>query len=147
MSERLAPKHGADLVSLSERIDTTTAADKMVFRMLAVLAEFEHDQISERTKGALSHMRNQSKRISGRLPYGWNLLEDGTTLVPNPQEQEGLRMMLALRNAGEGRRRIAATLSKRNISTETGTAWSAQAVGAILKREVKLQRVVIPAVG
>lgn len=40
ISERLSGA-GADLVSLSERIDTTTAAGKMVFRMLAVLAEFE----------------------------------------------------------------------------------------------------------
>jgi DNA invertase Pin-like site-specific DNA recombinase len=44
ISERLASA-GADLVSLSERIDTTTAAGKMVFRMLAVLAEFERDLI------------------------------------------------------------------------------------------------------
>ena len=62
ISERLA-KNGADLVSLSERIDTTTAAGKMVFRMLAVLAEFERDQVAERTKGALAHLRNQGKRI------------------------------------------------------------------------------------
>src|SRR5438445_303625 len=48
ISERLA-KSGADLVSLSERIDTTSASGKMIFRMLAVLAEFERDQISERT--------------------------------------------------------------------------------------------------
>jgi DNA invertase Pin-like site-specific DNA recombinase len=68
ISERLA-KNGADLVSLSERIDTTTAAGKMVFRMLAVLAEFERDQVAERTKGALSHLRSQGKRISGRIPF------------------------------------------------------------------------------
>lgn len=45
-------KAGADLVSLSEKIDTTSAAGKMIFRMLAVMAEFEKDQISERTKMA-----------------------------------------------------------------------------------------------
>ena len=38
ISERL-DQAGADLVSLSEKIDTTTAAGKMVFRMLAVLAD------------------------------------------------------------------------------------------------------------
>ncbi|MCK7579561.1 MAG: recombinase family protein [Chromatiales bacterium] len=48
ISDRL-DKVGADLVSLSERIDTTSAAGRMVFRMLAVLAEFERDQTSERT--------------------------------------------------------------------------------------------------
>jgi len=72
ISERLA-KNGANLVSLSERIDTTTAAGKMVFRMLAVLAEFERDQVAERTKGALAHLRNQGKRISGKIPYGYDL--------------------------------------------------------------------------
>lgn len=145
ISERLA-KSGADLVSLSERIDTTTAAGKMVFRMLAVLAEFERDQIAERTKGALSHMRNQGKRISGQLPYGYDLAADGENLVLNPREQEGLRLILALRQAGKGRRRIAAALNERYISTKTGTAWSPQAVGAILKRAMKIQRVATPAV-
>ncbi len=38
LGERLA-KAGADLVSLSEKIDTTSAAGKMVFRMLAARAQ------------------------------------------------------------------------------------------------------------
>lgn len=46
ISDRLE-KADADLVSLSERIDTTSAAGKMVFRMLAVLAEFERDLVSD----------------------------------------------------------------------------------------------------
>ena len=39
ISEQL-DKKGADLVSLTEKIDTTTAAGRMVFKMLAVLADF-----------------------------------------------------------------------------------------------------------
>ena len=132
ISERLA-KSGADLVSLSERIDTTTAAGKMVFRMLAVLAEFERDQIAERTKGALAHMRQQGKRI-GKIPYGYDLAEDGTSLIPNPQEQEGLKLIERLRASGLGRRRIAALLTAKRIQTKTGANWSPQAVGRILRR-------------
>ena len=49
IAERL-DKAGADLVSLSEKIDTTSATGKMVFRLLAVLAEFERDLVSERTR-------------------------------------------------------------------------------------------------
>src|SRR3954454_24039305 len=40
IAERL-DRAGADLASLSEKIDTTTAAGKMLFRLMAVLAEFE----------------------------------------------------------------------------------------------------------
>ncbi len=140
ISERLA-KHGADLVSLSERIDTTTAAGKMVFRMLAVLAEFERDQIAERTKGALSHLRNQGKRISGKLPFGFDLAEDRISLIPNPREQAGLRLLGQLRAQGLGRRRIAAALTEQGIPTKTGAAiWSPQAVGRILQRDSALSR-------
>lgn len=132
ISERLA-KSGADLVSLSERIDTTTASGKMVFRMLAVLAEFERDQIAERTKGALAHMRQQGKRI-GKIPYGYDLANDGASLILNHQEQDGLKLIERLRASGLGRRRIAALLIAQGIRTKTGVAWSPQAVGRILQR-------------
>jgi DNA invertase Pin-like site-specific DNA recombinase len=134
ISERLA-RNGADLVSLSERIDTTTAAGKMVFRMLAVLAEFERDQIAERTKGALGHLRSLGKRISGRIPYGYELSPDGQSLVANLAEQEGLRFIITHRAAGNGRRKIAAALTANGFPTKTGAPWSPQAVGNILRRE------------
>lgn len=132
-SERLA-KNGADLVSLSERIDTTTASGKMVFRMLAVLAEFERDQVAERTKGALAHLRNQGKRISGKIPYGYDLAGDGENLLSNPTEQSGLQLIQRLQAKGLGRRRIAAQLTRRGIPTKTGSSWSPQAVAGILRR-------------
>jgi site-specific DNA recombinase len=69
LGERLS-KAGADLVSLSEKIDTTSAAGKMVFRMLAVLAEFERDQAIERTNLALQHKRSKQERIGNFIPYG-----------------------------------------------------------------------------
>jgi len=59
IAERL-DKAGADLVSLTERIDTTTAAGKMVFRMRAVLAEFERDLVSERTTADLVLLYEQA---------------------------------------------------------------------------------------
>ena len=71
---------GADLVSLSEKIDTTSAAGKMVFRMLAVLAEFERDLVSERTTAALAHKRRNGQRV-GTNPFGHVLADDGSTLL------------------------------------------------------------------
>ena len=62
IAERLE-KAGADLVSLTEKIDTTSAAGKMVFRMLAVMAEFERDLVSERTRAAMSHKKSKGEVI------------------------------------------------------------------------------------
>lgn len=134
ISERLA-KSGADLVSLTEKIDTTSAAGKMIFRLLAVLAEFERDQVAERTRAALGHLRRQSLRVSGRLPYGFDLAGDRRSLIPNVQEQAGLQLIHNLRRTGLGRRRIAAQLNASGTLTKTGVPWSPQAVGNILRRE------------
>ena len=90
ISEQLA-RSGAELVSLSERIDTTTASGKMVFRMLAVLAEFERDQVSERTRAAMAHLRSSRRRFSRYPPYGWDLDRKGETLVANRAEQAVIR--------------------------------------------------------
>ena len=64
----LLEKQGADLVSLSERIDTTTAAGRMMFRMLAVLAEFERDVTSERTRMALAMLKAKGKKLGSGNP-------------------------------------------------------------------------------
>jgi site-specific DNA recombinase len=119
ISDRLA-KSGADLVSLSERIDTTSATGKMIFRMLAVLAEFERDQIAERTKGALSHLKAQGKRISGRIPFGYDLETDGETLATNAAEQSTVRVIYTLRTERQSLRQIAAELTRRGLASKTG---------------------------
>jgi site-specific DNA recombinase len=67
ISERLAAQ-GADLVSLTEKIDTSTAAGKMIFRMLAVLAEFERDVTSERTRAALSALKAKGVKLGSPTP-------------------------------------------------------------------------------
>ncbi len=133
--ERL-DKAGADLVSISEKIDTTTAAGKMVFRMLAVLAEFERDLVSERTVAALAHMRSQGKRIS-RTPFGYDLAPDGTTLVENFAEQAVIKDILTMRARGLSFPKIARSLTERGIPTKRGnggTQWNQATINGLVRR-------------
>lgn len=130
ISEKLE-KAGADLVSLTEKIDTTSAAGKMVFRMLAVLAEFERDQVSERTKTAMGHMKAQGRRV-GTLPYGYKLADDGTALLSEPSEQEVLSITKTLKAEGLTLREIAEKLNAQGYRTRRGTAWRFQYVHGIL---------------
>ena len=118
IAERL-DKAGADLVSLSEKIDTTSAAGKMVFRMLAVLAEFERDLVSERTAAALAHKAGRGERV-GEIPFGWTLDADAVSLVENPTEQAALADIRELRDAGWTYRAIAAELTPRGVLTKKG---------------------------
>jgi len=136
IAERL-DKAGADLVSLSESIDTTNAAGKMVFRMLAVLAEFERDLISERTTSAMAHLRRTGRRISGRVPFGSDL--KGKALVPNLREQSALKLINTLRLRGLSLRKIARTLTARGIRTKSGSsAWSPKVLADVIRRNEKM---------
>lgn len=134
ISDRLS-KSGAELVSLSERIDTTSASGKMVFRLLAVLAEFERDQISERTRAALTHMRKSGRRISRYAPYGWDFDEGGEVLVANPEEQRVLLRMKQLRAEGLSFQEIANRLTADSVPTKLGGApWTAKVVWSTVRR-------------
>jgi DNA invertase Pin-like site-specific DNA recombinase len=133
IAERLE-KAGANLVSLSERIDTTSASGKMVFRMLAVLAEFERDLVSERTKGALAHKKAKSERV-GQVPFGYSLADDGVTLVPDAREQEVIGIIRQLKSDGYTLREIATELERQGIKTKEGaTTWQPTTISRILKR-------------
>jgi site-specific DNA recombinase len=126
-------KAGADLVSLSERIDTTSAAGKMIFRMMAVMAEFERDLVSERTCAALQHMKSQGQRV-GTIPYGFRVAEDGATLIANPDEQRVVAIVLQLRRDGVTLAGIRAELEQRGIENRAGkTAWSLSVLHKITK--------------
>ena len=119
---------GADLVSLSEKIDTTSAAGKMVFRMLAVMAEFERDQVSERTRFAMSHKKSKSERV-GTIPFGSDVATDGIALVRNEAEQVVISLIVELRAAGESYKAIADELELRGIRTKTGKAkWGTMTI-------------------
>ncbi len=64
--ERLTEAH-AGFRSLTEAIDTTTPAGRMMMQMVGAFAEFERAMLRERTKAGLEAARREG-RIGGRRP-------------------------------------------------------------------------------
>ncbi len=58
---------GAGFKSLTEAIDTTTPAGRMMIQMIGSFAEFEREMIRERTKAGLAAARAEG-RVGGRKP-------------------------------------------------------------------------------
>ena len=85
---------GIDLVVLDQQLDTSTPAGKLMFSVLAAIAQFERDLIRERTLDGLARAKAQGK-VGGRRP----------TI-------SGQRAQLAKRLAAEGQsvRQIAASI-------------------------------------
>ena len=63
---------GVDFISLSESIDTSTPMGKMVFTILASVAELEKSLIQERVVMGIQRAKKQGKRL-GRPPVSVDL--------------------------------------------------------------------------
>ena len=55
---------GVDIITVTQNIDTTTPAGKLLFQLLGAFAEFERNLISERTKEGLK--KSKKKHLIGK---------------------------------------------------------------------------------
>ena len=58
---------GIEFVSLSEQVDTSTPTGKMIFTVLAAVAELERNLIAERVRAGLRNARAKGKRLGRPL--------------------------------------------------------------------------------
>ena len=116
-------------------IDTTSAAGRFMLVVLAGAAEMERNLTRERTRAAMAVRKSNGHRV-GSVPYGFDLADDGTTLVLNESEQAVIAEIRDSRSRGRKLQQIADALTERGTPTKTGRAggWSHQSVARILAR-------------
>ena len=89
--------HDIHLVSLEERIDTTSAAGELVFHVFGAIAHFERRLISERTRDGIAAARKRGRR-PGRPALDQETISATQTLV-----EAGLTAGQAAKQLGIGR--------------------------------------------
>ena len=121
---------GCDLVSLSEKLDTSTPAGRVVFRVLAVLGEFEREQVAERTRGAILHLKAKGQRY-GAIPHGFR--DEGGQLVKDAREGEVVRLVQSLRERGMSLRKISDELAARGAFNRCGRPFHPESLASMLR--------------
>lgn len=121
------------LLSVSDQIDTRTAAGRLVLNVLISVAQWEREAIGERTSTALQYKKAQGEHV-GRVPFGFTLVEGKLA----PIEEEGSIAVMAqeLRANGATLKQIASELNARQITTRTGNQWHPTSIKRILERAV-----------
>lgn len=127
--------------------DTKTATGRLIFKMLLVVAAFEPEQTSERTRAASQRYQNTGRRMSFVVPYGKMLDPDSTVrrldkngqplltgLLDNPDELAVIEQMRSWRAEGTGYRTIAKRLNEQAIAARHGGRWAPSVVMRILRR-------------
>lgn len=118
--------------SITEKIDTKTATGKFFVNIVASMAQWERDTVSERTRDAL-RLKIVKGELVGHLPYGFSLGADGKTLLVNEREREAVLYIKELHAKGYSSRAICRELEKEGYQP-IGRRWHHQSVQNILKR-------------
>ncbi len=74
-------KRGVEFRSLSENLDTSTSAGRLLLHVLASMAEFERSLISERTRAGMAAARARGSRIGRRPAMTLDQLADARAAI------------------------------------------------------------------
>ena len=74
-------KQGVQFRSLTESIDTTTATGKLVFHVIAALADFERSLLVERTKAGIAAARRRGVKMGRRFTLSGENIENARLLL------------------------------------------------------------------
>lgn len=124
-------KAGRHLFSVTDAIDTRSASGRLVLNILASISQWEREIIAERTSEALQHKRKTGQR-AGQLPYGFNVAEDGKTLVQDEQALAAAAIVAGLKASGMTYRQIVDEMNRRVPPTQD-KKWHLSTVQKALK--------------
>jgi DNA invertase Pin-like site-specific DNA recombinase len=77
---KMLHERGIALLSLEEKIDTSSAAGELIFHVFGAIAHFERRLISERTKDGIAAARAKG-RMPGRQPLDMDKVEAAIKLI------------------------------------------------------------------
>lgn len=124
-------QHNADLVSLQENIDTGTPSGRLFYNMVAVMAQWEREEISDRVSSSIAIRAKLGKPINGKAPFGYHWKDK--KLLPHPEEAPVRRLMYELFAQQKRMRTVATMLNERGHRTRDGSMFSGTSVERLLR--------------
>lgn len=111
--------HNIAIRSVTEPFDTTTAMGRFLITLVAAIAQWERETISERVVIGMSKKASMGERNGGRAPFGYTL-KDGE-LVINEEEAPIIKEMFRMYLSGKGFRTIAVYLQQFGVKKDIRT--------------------------
>lgn len=116
----------AALLSVSEQVDTRSAAGRLVLNILTSIAEWERQAIGERTSAAMQHLKREGRFTGGEPDYGYARV--GDQLQADPAEQTVIAEARRLRCQGLSLRAVARALEAQGMRSRVGKQFAAQQI-------------------
>jgi len=123
-------KYHVSFCSVTQQIDTSTSAGKMMLNILMSFGEYERLVIAERTRDKMAASRRRGMWMGGYVPFGFFVKDK--KLYANPKEAPVARRIFKRFVEIQSPKQIAYELNRDGITPRTGKPWTSDYISRIL---------------
>lgn len=137
---KIFERHNVSFVSVTQQIDTSNAAGRMMLNILMSFAQFEREMTSDRIRDKIYATRKKGLWSGGMIPFGYKTVDK--RLVPDPVTAPIVRHVFARYAESASAKLVASDLQKkfgpRTFGSKKGgdTTWRMMHVYRILRNPV-----------
>ena len=137
---KIFERHNVSFVSVTQQIDTSNAAGRMMLNILMSFAQFEREMTSDRIRDKIYATRKKGLWSGGMIPFGYKTVDK--RLVPDPVTAPVVRHVFARYAESASAKLVASELQKkfgpRTFGSKKGgdTTWRMMHVYRILRNPV-----------
>ena len=142
---KLFEQHGVSFVSVTQQIDTSNAAGRMMLNILMSFAQFEREMTADRIRDKIFATRKKGLWTGGVTPFGYKVVEK--QLEVDPLTADAVRMMFRRYAATGSSRQVARELNAAKVVRPNGGHWLPRHVTTLLRNCIYIGKLPIKRTG